>query len=120
MVAENVELFNKSLLPHLCVFDSQYREERKMTCKTRRFYYVENTCTALEVNSNYLHLGIMPIIWCNAGLFGIICKEKIENMRDVLKDQENLPVLDKKPLTRIFHWDEVEKLDPKIARLLLA
>ncbi len=90
-----------------------------MTCKTRGFYYVEKTCTALEVNSTDLHLGVMPIIWYNNGLYGVVCQEKIENMCGILKDQVNLPTLDKKLMAGVFHWDEVEILDPKIAKLLI-
>ncbi len=82
------------------------------------FYYVEKTGAELIVNLDGLGLGFMPLIWYNAGLYGVISKERVENMCDILNDQENLPVLDKKPLIGKFHWDEVEKLDPVIGKLL--
>ena len=84
------------------------------------FYYIEKTGGELTVNLDDLGLGSMPLIWYNAGLYGVLSKEKVENMRDVLTDQDNLPVLDKKPLIGVFHWDEVKKLDSKIGKLLTA
>ena len=82
------------------------------------FYYIERTGAELAVNLDDLGWGPQPLIWYNAGLYGVISKEKVENMRDILKDRENLPVLDKKPLIGKFHWDEVKELDPAIGGLL--
>jgi hypothetical protein len=61
---------------------------------------------------------LLPILWCNGGMYGVISVEKVANMQDALQDQEKLPVLDRKKDVGKFYWDEVEIIPPKIAKLL--
>lgn len=88
-----------------------------MVC-IKRFYYTESAGKTLTVNLKELCLGPMPLIWCNGGLYGIICKEKVENMVETLRDLNKLPILEVSKHIGCFHWDDVVELDQKIGRLL--
>lgn len=91
----------------------------------KQFYYAEGKKNALVVTLDRLQdtLGCciipLPIIWNNNGLYGIICREKVENMIEVLQNQENLPTLNPIPKTGMFFWDEVEEMNQKTAKLLV-
>lgn len=84
----------------------------------KRYYYAEHAGDILRVTLKDLCLGFMPLIWYNAGLYGIISKEKVENMIRLIEDQENLPTIDVNKEVGVFHWDEIIELDQKIGRLL--
>lgn len=85
----------------------------------KRYYYTKTVKSSTLNIKKGLNLGFMPLIWNNAGLYGIISREKIENMIELMADQNKLPVVERLNRTGIFYWDEVEVLDPKIAKLLL-
>jgi len=84
----------------------------------KRYYYAEQSDKTLKVTLNDLCLGFMPLIWCNAGLYGIISKEKVENIIQLLQDQGKLPRIEKINRYGTFYWDEVVELDQKIGKLL--
>ncbi len=85
----------------------------------KQFYYIETKDHCLNMHLYPGHGNPTPIIWNNSGLYGIICKEKVENILLQLKDSKNLPVLNPNTSIGNLFWDEVEILDPKIAKLLL-
>jgi len=60
----------------------------------------------------------LPLIWFNNGLYGVISLEKMQNMYEVLQDQKNLPVLDRKKDVGKFYWDEAIVIPAKVAKLL--
>lgn len=88
-----------------------------MVC-VKRHYYTESASRSITVTLKDLCLGFMPLIWCNGGMYGIICKEKVENMIETLQDDEHSPILNSNKLKGAFYWDEVIELDQKIGRLL--
>lgn len=94
-----------------------------MTIEPLQFHYAKTKNNTLTVVLGILDATLgcitLPIIWNNNGLYGIIRREKVLNMKEELRNQEKLPVLNPNTKTGIFYWDEVEKLDPKIAKLLL-
>lgn len=84
----------------------------------KRYYYAESTGKFLKVTLKELCLGPMPLIWFNNGLYGIICREKIKNMIEMIQDWEKSSTIESIKAADIFWWDEVEIIDPKIGRLL--
>lgn len=86
------------------------------------FIYTETKKNTLVITLidlvNMYSTDSLPIIWNNNGLYGIICREKVENMMEVLRNQENLPTLNPSTKTGIFFWDEVEEMNQKTAKLL--
>lgn len=84
----------------------------------RSYYYVEHNGNTLDVKKG-LNIGFMPLIWSNAGLYGIISREKVENMVQLIADQKKLPVVERINRMGVFYWDECEVLDTKIAKLLI-
>lgn len=83
--------------------------------ETKQFYYIEHPCDRLQTGA----IGkIIPILWCNKGLYGILPIEKVENMIQLMQDKQHIPILENFS-TGGFHWDEVEIIDPSLARLLL-
>lgn len=84
----------------------------------KSYYYAEQTGTTLDIKKG-LNIGFMPLIWNNAGLYGIISREKVENMIGLIVDQKKLPVVERINRMGMFYWEECEVLDPKIAQLLL-
>lgn len=87
------------------------------TC-IKRYYYAEQSGDTLNVKKG-MNLGFMPLIWNNAGLYGIIGREKVENMIILMEDQKKLPVVERINRNGIFYWDETVILDPKIAELFV-
>ena len=88
-----------------------------MAC-IKRFYYVKSKDTQLVVTLNDFTLGYMPLIWSNGGLYGVIRKEKIENVVETLRAKEKSPGLDTKKNVGIFYWEEVEELGQNAGKLL--
>jgi len=85
----------------------------------KRFYYVETEkSSTLDVKKG-LNLGFMSLIWNNAGLYGIMSREKVENKIELMADQDKLPVVERINRNGTFYWDEAVILDPKMAKLLL-
>ena len=84
----------------------------------KRYYYTKHSGNTLDVRKG-LNLGYVPLIWNNAGLYGIISREKVENMIQLIEDQKKLPVVERINRMGMFYWDEVVDLDPKIAKLLI-
>ncbi len=83
----------------------------------KKTYYYVCSGKRLLVLKDSLTKGVKPLIWFNQGLWGIISAEKIANIIANMEDQEKLPVIDKIAISK-FHWDEVEIIPPKIAKLL--
>ncbi len=61
---------------------------------------------------------VLPLIWFNQGMYGVISLEKLQNMYEAMEDQKKLPVLDRKKDVGKFYWDECVIIPPKIAKLL--
>ena len=85
-----------------------------MKSEIKSFYYVSHAHDTLVVNFSLP----LPIIWHNKGLFCIISKQKVQNILDAIKDQKNLPVLNRKQVDT-FHWDDGTLIDAKVASKLL-
>lgn len=87
----------------------------------KRYYYAETEkSSTLDVKHRTgLNLGYMPLIWNNAGLYGIISSNKVENMIHLIVDQSKLPIVEGVNLSGVLFWDEVVVLDSKVAKLLL-
>ncbi len=87
----------------------------------KRFYYAETKKSdVLDVRKKIgLNLGYMPLIWNNAGLYGIVNRVKVENMIQLIADQKQLPVVERINRMGQFYWDECVVLDVKIAKLLI-
>lgn len=85
----------------------------------KRYYYAETEKSSTLNVKKGLNLGYMPLIWNNVGLYGIISREKVENMIQLMTDQSKLPVVERINRNGTFYWDEAVILDPKIAKLLL-
>lgn len=85
----------------------------------KQYYYAETKkSSTLDVRKG-LNLGFMPLIWNNAGLHGIISRDKIENMIQLMADQDKLPVVERINRNGTFYWDEVVVLDSKVVKLLM-
>lgn len=84
----------------------------------RSYYYVEHNGSTLDVKKG-LNIGFMPLIWNNAGLYGIISREKVENMVQLIADQKKLPVVERVNRMGVFYWEECVVLDAKIVKLLI-
>ncbi len=82
----------------------------------KKFYYIEFKGGFLPI-SGLFKCGARPLIWNNRGMCGIISKEKVENMMQRIKDNESLSSLNTVWEAK-FYWDEVEVIDPKVAKLL--
>ncbi len=92
-----------------------------MKFKPKEFYYISHAHDTIVVSLSLPHLKerAHPILWNNKGLFCIISRQKVQNMLDVIKDTENLPVLNKMGLP-MFHWDEGILIDARVAAMLLS
>ena len=86
---------------------------------SKSFYFIEGAGDTVHFNTVSFKLGPMPLIWNNNGLYGIIIKERVENLIDALNDRKNLPILDFNKSVGVIHWDEVKLLDSKIGKLLM-
>ncbi len=84
----------------------------------KKTYYHACGGKRLLILKDGLKKGAMPLIWFNQGAWGIVSAEKIANIIANMEDCERLPVLDKKIAVGKIHWDEVEIIPPKIAKLL--
>jgi len=62
----------------------------------------------------------LPILWNYKGLFRIILSEKVANMREAIKDSENLSPIAKNKQVGTFYWEDGITVDPKVARILLS
>lgn len=92
-----------------------------MKIETKEFYYIYNPHDTLAIDA---HLNIefnkaRPILWNNKGLFCVISRQKVQNVLDLIRDAENLPVLNKKEVG-IFHWSDSILIDAKAAAILLS
>ena len=84
----------------------------------KSYYYAEQTGMTLDVRKG-LNIGFMPLIWNNGGLYGIISREKVENMIQLIADQKKLPVVERINRMGVFYWEECVVLDTKVAKLLI-
>ena len=97
----------------------------------KTFYYYRHTGESWNIRDSFFldkkteyaecltdFTDAQPVIWINDGLYGLISADKISNIIASLKDQEKLPVLDRKKEVGVIHWDEVEIIPSKIAKLL--
>ncbi len=90
-----------------------------MKTETRHFYYISHPHDRLIIDIHVLKNKACPILWNNKGLYCIISRQKVQNFIDILQDQGNLPILNKK-IVNIFHWDDGELIDAKMALKLLS
>ena len=87
-----------------------------MKTQTKELHYISNNHNTLTINC---HTEALPILWNNRGLFCIISRQKVQNMLDLLRDVEKLPVLNARS-DAVFHWDDHTLIDAKIASKLLS
>ncbi len=73
----------------------------------------------LTLTEDDLSKGLMPLVWFNKGLWGIIPVEIIANAFTNLEDRKRLPKLVKKPLIGKFYWDQCVPIPAKAAKALL-
>lgn len=87
--------------------------------KIKRYYYTETEKSSTLNVKKGMSIGFMPLIWNNAGLYGIISREKVENMILLMADQDKLPVVERINKNGMFFWEEAVVLNPKVAKLLM-
>lgn len=90
-----------------------------MQVAVKKFYYVSHTRDTLVISAHILADGEYPILWNNKGLFGIISRQKVQNVIELVKDLQNLPQLNQKQ-SGLFHWDDCEVITARIAGMLLS
>ena len=90
-----------------------------MKIETKNLYYISCKHDTLPVSTRILNSGAIPILWNNRGLFCLISRQKVQNIIDLIKDQENLPVLNRKEVN-VFHWGEGTLIDAKAASKLIS
>ncbi len=84
----------------------------------KNFYYTDHPHDILIILPT-AKLEARPILWCNKGLYCIISRQKVKNIFDIIKDQGNLPVLNKKTVNE-FHWEDGELITANVAMILLS
>lgn len=90
-----------------------------MKILTRHFYCVSNARDVLTIGAHIMADGAHPILWNNKGLFCIISRQKVKNIIDLIKDQVNLPVLNKAS-GNVLHWEDGTPISAKAASKLLS
>ena len=90
-----------------------------MKTQQKSFYYIKHNSNILIVDARLLKGTEEPILWNNNGLFCIISRQKVQNVLGLIKDQENLPVLNIKEVG-VLHWDDGELITAKTASMLLS
>lgn len=88
--------------------------------KTNKFSCVVLHKDELKVSLSMLFndSGILPIIWMNNGLYGLLTKEKVRNALQYLENDRKLRPMNSHPVTWIFYWDEVLLIPPAIGEQL--
>lgn len=91
-----------------------------MKIQAKDFFYISNNHDTLTITIHALG-GILarPILWNNKGLFCIISRQKVQNILDVMRDNENLPTLTRKEVNK-FYWDDGEPIAARAAAMLLS
>lgn len=94
-----------------------------MEITQKKFYYISHANDTLIIDAHInIEISIsrpIPILWNNKGLFCIISRQKVKNIFDIIKDQGNLPVLNKKTVNE-FHWEDGELITANVAMILLS
>ena len=67
-----------------------------------------------------LRSGSKPIMWAQEGRYGWISKEQVQNMvrRQIDLTKQQKGYAKDKPLDLVFHWSEVQILDPITVKLM--
>jgi len=91
----------------------------------KKFYYVRSPDDVTVAHLDSFNFGPLPLIWDNQGMYGIMRTEKIENAINFMENvraAENLRVsrftLNKEQISCPLAWDETEKPNQRIMKLL--
>jgi len=84
----------------------------------KKFYYIECSKDAIFFVdlAETMSQGIAPIVWCNEGMFGLICVAKIKNMIQTLHDHEISEFYS--PDIKVY-WSETIQEPSEITKCLL-
>jgi hypothetical protein len=85
------------------------------------YYYVEHSGDTLT--TQYVVGAIhptRPIIWAQEGRYGWISKEQVQNLcrRQIDLDKQQKGYAKDGMIKLVFHWSEVQALDPVTVRLM--
>ncbi len=78
--------------------------------------YVKKTDSVASITISELSTAA-PVLWCNGGLWGLICKDKITNMIQLMDDARSMPEVYTPPEFKVF-WGEVVLIPKMLAEAI--
>ncbi len=91
-----------------------------MKTSTEKFYYVQHNSSTMPVKTDTFEDGALPVLWYNNGAWCLVPVAKVQNIIDSAKDQENLPVIDRRKEAGNLYWEDGVQVSAKLADILLA
>lgn len=87
--------------------------------KINKFFCVVLHKDELKVSFSMLFndSGVLPIIWMNNGLYGLLTREKVKNTLQYLENNKKLQPTNIYP-SWTFYWDEVLLMPPAVGEQL--